>query len=276
MDDRTTKPQIEVLDPSPSEEGESKQPCKSVLSFFTLEDLDVALRYSNFAVQEEIATLVQIAQNEMLEPVARMAALDRIRKHAMTALHLSGSIGTLTTHAQGELPSGLHVEARLDGKRLLDPEQTRQLLENTLHAKAVLEAPTLDVMEVMEDSDAIESGDTRKHVDPSAEEDRGEHRQELPARPGGAIVKRPERDLGGGGLCASAQREAAAARAEAAAAREAREAAEHGVDTRAAAPGGGPAEGGESPSPAPEHHVDDPAEGRGDREGPALQRDPEA
>lgn len=149
---------------------------ESVLGFFSVRTLDDALNAADWAVKEEIRILASIAKNETADPGIRMAAMKTIREHLKESLVLNGSIKDYHAWQSGTLPNGQTVTAQITGNKLCLPN-SQSLLETALATDQIVDA---------EPGDPNESGDSKP--------------------------RRPERDLGGGGLCRSSQEEARRAR----------------------------------------------------------------
>ena len=188
----------------------SDAPYKTALGFFTLEGLDPALVVSNYSVQEELGILIELARHDS-RPTIRLEAIDRIRRYLKEALILSGQIRQNQATMSQTLADGRELTATATQFQMPETaSQTEQMLLSAAQTSHRLS---------MEDSNV-----------PTPEE--------VPV----IDVAGPKRDLGGGGLCNSARREADAAADAEAARREGRS-----EDSDSAVGGSDPEEG---PPPA--------------------------
>lgn len=150
---------------------------EQVLGFFTVKGLSKALIASSWSVERELQLLVEIAQDTSVDPEVRMAAADKIREHLKSSLMLEGHLNE--THAVSQMEQGGRVvTAHITGTRFSATRETQRMLEAALGTDQII------------DVESEETGDVQAK------------------RYGG----RPERDIGGGGLCKSAQLAARAAR----------------------------------------------------------------
>lgn len=215
---------------------------EAILSFFSAEGLSRAYILGGWSAEKEVRMLREIAESGAYDPMTRMGAISLLRRHAQDALRFSGYLQETNVAQVRLLPDGGLQTASVQGGRLAGPSRTQAMLEAGLATANVLEArstkPDEDIIDTEEEtlSDDRSEPDSPGHsgVDaadpvrpgpggPPADPVPGGHSGVRPAgvSPQHRHVGQPDRDLGGGGLCRSAQVEALSAREKVAAAHEA-------------------------------------------------------
>jgi len=256
-------------------EGSAAKPGETILSFFTLGGLDKALVASQYTAERELLILLEIAEDTCTDAMVRLGALRMIRENLRESMVLSGQLQQVTARQLRVTADGSVQSAQLEGTLLRPPETpTQRMLERARQIEAVLdlnlespespeppespEAPEIpEIPETPRTPETPEASQTEVSHATESETDRAEPETDraepetesdaavevVPNGPSGVKPSRsrPERDLGGGGVCASAQREARRARRRAA---DARAAAAEGAGTEGAGTEGGSAEGG--------------------------------
>ena len=177
---------------------EDLQRGNSVLGFFTLEGLNRGLTAGEYAVEDEISILAEIAKNDT-NPITRMAAVKMIRRHLKEALIMTGGLSQQTARQIGVSPDGHQLVGEVTRYQLSGLGRRTELLLQQAHDVGevyALESKPLEARESGAEEPQDMEGVTH---DPEQPENQ-------PRRLG-----EPERDLGGGGLCLSAQKAAAEA-----------------------------------------------------------------
>lgn len=211
------------------------------IGFLNAEDLDSALVKAEFSVQEEVAKLVEIINNEV-DSLIVMGAIKMLRSHIEMALTVAGHVSsTLATRTLSVGPGQTTTE-QVSGPRLTNiGGNAQRMLEVAADSEPLDSDPVPPPTQ--ENPDAEESQNPPEvpseapappeRAEPVAKPDAGPDAPEdssganllgspelsdleatnIEELPEDTTHIPPERDVGGGGLCVSAQQSAAEDRA---------------------------------------------------------------